>query len=650
MLGTLDPLNPWGGLAFASTLLSVAACNFSLLGLLFLVLFLVWAMYCLPALHSQRGLAINRAYWGTVAGLSTIALLVQCGVQLAFIAQTPGIRRPFITQFLRLVGFARINSYAGFVTHFVSILIASITTVYAATKAVRRRENRVSFRGNQNVSETGVDSTAVNTWALTFLAMLGIVFPRPSLVSLPYLMSLLIKASTLEADTGAIRSEMSMHARLQGYAALHLAALYSWQWVPLPSSWHLLGGEYLGLFVLSSPDGKHGWLAIVEGVTVLGWLAVMVIVQGWDLYHFRTLQPLGGLDLVARVLHVDDQEGTLAVDEQSRCSGQEEETEESQLTDPLLEPYPPSSPHSLNPNPDSDLNTGNHQTNISLSMYSCPSSTFLWILNTWRSVCCHTNLVACTVCAISLLRPSVTGFILLLLGIAMSLHWRGAWRVCIARFTAFVVAVWMLTSYIATVWKGTDLEATPTLEAWGVHAFDGGAPLVLMFMTLASLGSYALGALGGSDAFHQSPAQDPPSRYHPAACLGSFRTLSTASLLVTLFFLGTSQYTWIHGIYLASIFLWLAHLTLWSLCPTVNFLLKNSSPFVGNVVFSFFTVLIVSCMYFVYVASLDPFNGVFHWMDQFPHVVAALQIAGLWDPKVKDIALALAVLFLSLVS
>jgi hypothetical protein len=651
-----DPLSAWGGLMSALALLLVAACNFSLLGLLFLVFFLVWAMYCLPGLHSQRGLAINRAYWGTVAGLSTIALLVQCGVQLAFIAQTPGIRRPFITRILRLVGYARIDSYGGFITHFMSMVVASTVTVYAATKAVRRRPQPEPLHRTLTAPAPGeMDVTAINTSAVTFLAMLGVVFARPALISLPYLMSLLIRASTFYPNA-AISSEISMHARLQGYAAIHLVTLYGWQWVPIPSSWLLLGGQYVGLFVLRT-DGEEGWLNLLEGMTVLGWLGVMVVVQGWDLYFFRTLQPLGGLDLVARVLHVDDQEGThppptaAVVDEEPSRGGGTEDSDASQLTEPLLPPHLP--PTHLPP--ETPITLFSSQPNYCWSS----STAFISALNTWRSVCSHTNLVACAVCALSLLRPSVTGFILLLLGISMTLRSKSGtlsnvWTVVVARVTAFVVAVWTLTSYVATVWKGTDLEASPTCEAWGIHSFNDGIPLALMFATLASLGSNASKAQGINKSINNNTPDSmdpcPSSGLHPSTSLmlGSFRTLCTASLLVTLFLLGTSQYSWVHGIFLATVFLWLVHLTLWSFRPTAKFL-TGGSPF-GNSVFVGFTFLTIICMYFIYVTSLDAFTGILDWMEEWPHVVAVLQISGLWDPKGKDMALALAVVFLSLVS
>jgi hypothetical protein len=634
-----DPLSACGGLVSALALLLVAACNFSLLGLLFLVFFLIWAMYCSPGLHNQRGLAINRAYWGTVAGLSTIALLVQCGVQLAFIAQTPGIRRPFITRILRLVGYARIDSYVGFITHFMPMVVASTVTVYAATKAVRRRPRPEPLRPNLTTpAPDEMDVTAINTNTMTFLAMLGVVFARPALISLPYLMSLLIRASMFYPN-GAVSSEISTHARLQGYAAIHLVILYGWQWVPIPSSWLLLGGQYVGLFVLRT-DGVEGWLNLLKGMTVLGWLGVLVIVQGWDLYHFRTLQPLGGLDLVARVLHVDE--------EPSRGGGTEE-SEASQVTEPLLTPHLPPTPL-----PPETLFS-------SQSNYCWPSSTgFISALNTWRSVTSHTNLVACAVCALSLLRPSVTGFILLLLGISMTLRRKSGtlsnvWTVAIARVTAFVVAIWTLTSYVATVWKGTDLEASPACEAWGIHSFNDGMPLALMFVTLASLSSNASNAQGINNSISNNPPDsiDPrPSLgpLHPATSLtlGSFRTLCTAALLVTLFLLGTSQYSWVHGMFLATVFLWLVHLTLWSFRPTANFL-TSGSPF-GNSVFVGFTFLTIVSMYLIYVTSLDAFTSILDWMEEWPHVVAVLQISGLWDPKGKDMALALAVGFLSLVS
>jgi len=125
-----------------------------------------------------------------------------------------------------------------------------------------------------------MDVTAINTSAVTFLAMLGVVFARPALISLPYLMSLLIRASMFY-PTAAVGSEISTHAGLQGYAAIHVVILYGWQWVPIPSSWLLLGGQYVGLFVLRT-DGEEGWLNLLEGMTVLGWLGVMVVVQGWD--------------------------------------------------------------------------------------------------------------------------------------------------------------------------------------------------------------------------------------------------------------------------------------------------------------------------------------------------------------------------------
>ena len=110
------------GLLAALTLLFVAFTNQSFEGLLFLLAFLAWGSYCLPAAaraaataapeQEQQAAGSAKSLWAAVSGLSALALLLQLATQLAFLLGAPGLTAPAVAATLRLLGFPRSDSAA----------------------------------------------------------------------------------------------------------------------------------------------------------------------------------------------------------------------------------------------------------------------------------------------------------------------------------------------------------------------------------------------------------------------------------------------------------------------------------------------------------------------------------------------------------
>jgi hypothetical protein len=322
------------------------------------------------------------------------------------------------------------------------------------------------------------------------MALMAAAIAQPSVLAAPYMLSAAVavwrwSGGSSRLSHGSSRGSNGHRALLQTYTAAYLVALYAWQAVL--HGWDVLQpiAAVLGLFTLSSESDEKGWNGLVPALVQLAALLLLYLALGAEqprarhLGHGQAFGSEGGRD------------------ERSPLLSGRQQPQASQLA---AEP---------------------------VAATSWVQLLYLLLLEAVELVCSRPAAVAAVLAAVSLLRPSLLGGCVLLIGLvslmggwadaavrrmrrplaALLLVWQLAWYalLCLLCQPCTCAMLWpfaclraarQLTrhaalclpcccSYGATV-AGRVVDVPQAADAVGVHDFGSSAWLPLLAMLLAA--------------------------------------------------------------------------------------------------------------------------------------------------------------------
>jgi hypothetical protein len=483
------------GLLPAAALLLVAATNQSLTGTAFLLLAILWGLYCVPAADKPRGPAVSKALWAAACGLSALALALQLGVAAAVAAGAPGVRRQAVAWVLQLLGFPQTDSLADLARAAGPPLLAMLTSA-AQVQAARRRQAAAAPAARAAALRV---SSYTNAGVAAGLAAAAACLSHPTLLAAPYAAALAAALwrwgaarPTLGAAGGGRGGGGALLA-LQAYTAAHLSALYVWQWGLSYFAWLRPAAALLGLFVVRGGGGGQPAALEAQMVAQLGSLVVLFVALAHCVRSSGRAAPPRGLSLVARLLNAAP----------ALAPGEEGEAEGGALRQPLL------SAEEDEDEEDEGRGAGSERGGLSWRRALLPATVEVGVAG-WTAACGHAGAAAAALCGVALIRPSAIGGAALGAGLAVllllparcaRLPRRAARALCGG------LLAWALACFAATAVRPA-LGWSDVADAMGVHAFERlpFAPLLAMFAAAAALAAHARAA---ADA--QGTPLPPPS-------------------------------------------------------------------------------------------------------------------------------------------
>lgn len=243
------------------------------------------------------------------------------------------------------------------------------------------------------------------------MALMAAAIAQPSVLAAPYMLSAAVavwrwSGASSRSSHGSSRGSNGRRALLQTYTAAYLVALYAWQAVL--HGWDVLQpvAAVLGLFTLSSESDEKGWNGLVPALVQLAALLLLYLALGAEQPRARHLG------------HGQASGSEGGRDERSPLLSGRQQPQASQLA---AEP---------------------------VGATSWVQLLYLLLLEAVELVCSRPAAVAAVLAAVSLLRPSLLGGCVLLIGLVSLMGgWADAALRRMRRPLAAFLLVWQLAWY-----------------------------------------------------------------------------------------------------------------------------------------------------------------------------------------------------------